>query len=240
MTRRWIAGAIAAALFIMLLAYYVPKIVTTEESSHSWSLPLAGKTIVIDPGHGGVDGGAEGSDGTQEAGITLAVSKMLRDYLQQAGALVYLTREEDVDLADAETKGLSRRKSEDIRNRVAFIEEKEADFYISIHTNALLSSKWSGAQTFFNEDNPGSKALATFIQDEIKRNLENTTRVPLALNTMYLLKHTEPTGALVEIGFMSNPRELELLKDAPYQEQMAFSIYEGILRYTTEKMPEDE
>jgi N-acetylmuramoyl-L-alanine amidase len=240
MTRRWIAGAVAGALFIMLLAYYVPRIVTTEQSSHSWSLPLAGKTIVIDPGHGGVDGGAEGADGTQEAGITLAVSKSLRDYLQQAGALVYLTREADVDLADEDTKGLSRRKSEDIRNRVDFIEEKGADFYISIHTNALLATQWSGAQTFYNKDKEGSKALATFIQDEIKRNLENTKRVPLALNTMYLLKHTEPAGALVEIGFMSNPRELELLKDDTYQDKMAFSIYEGILRYTTEKLPEDE
>src|SRR5690625_4578048 len=157
-------------------------------------LPLAGKTIVIDPGHGGPDGGAVGKDKTQEKEIALDVAKFTRDYLQQAGALVYLTREEDKDLADKERKG--NRKSSDIRNRLKFIHEKEADFFITIHLNALPSSRWSGAQTFFYPTFPENKHLATMIQAEIIRNLENTNRVPLKIDSIYLLKQDRKSTRL--------------------------------------------
>ena len=205
----------------------------TLDSSTSWSLPLVGKTIVIDPGHGGVDGGAKGSDQTQEKEIALFVANYLRDYLQQAGALVFLTREGDYDLAQKDTNGLSRRKTEDIHNRVAFIKEKEADLFLSIHLNALPDKQWRGAQTFFYPKAGNNERLAKTIQAEIKRNLENTTREALALEHMYLLKHSEATGALVEIGFLSNEEERLLLISPEYQQQMAASIYQGIMQYVT-------
>src|SRR5699024_12576293 len=88
--------------------------------------PLAGKVIVNDAGHGGHDGGASGKNNTSEKEIALQVAEQTRDYLQQAGALVYLTRETDKDLA-GDTAGYSNRKSVDIRNRLAFIEKKNAD-----------------------------------------------------------------------------------------------------------------
>lgn len=206
----------------------------------TWSLPLTGKIIVIDPGHGGPDGGAKGADGTEEKGISLEVSEKLRDYLQQAGALVYLTREEDQDLAAEDTNGLSRRKSEDIRGRLEFIHDKEADFFVSIHLNAIPSSRWHGAQTFYYPQFDESKHLAKMVQAEIVRNLENTDRAALAMNGIYLLKHAEVPGALVELGFLSNEQEREQLKKEDYQQKMAGSIYEGILRYVTEEVPKDE
>src|SRR5699024_6262187 len=113
------------------------------------SLPLSGKTIVLDPGHGGPDGGAVGKDETEEKDIALSVAKKLQDYLQQSGALVYLTRETDKDLAAEDTEGLSNRKSEDIRNRLEFIHDRKADFFVTIHLNALTSTRWHGAQTFY-------------------------------------------------------------------------------------------
>lgn len=204
----------------------------------SWSLPLTGKTIVIDPGHGGPDGGARAADGTEEKGISLAVSEKLRDYLQQAGALVYLTREVDKDLASQDTKGLSRRKSEDIRKRLQFIHDQEADFFVSIHLNAIPSARWHGAQTFYYPTLDESKHLSKMIQAEIIRNLENTDREALAINGIYLLEQAEIPGALVEIGFLSNDKEQKQLKQEEYQRKMAGSIYEGILRYTTEEMEE--
>lgn len=213
---------------------------TRESSSSTWSLPLSGKTIVIDPGHGGPDGGAVGKDNTSEKEIALTVSRYLQDYLQQSGALVYLTREKDEDLADENTKGLSRRKSEDIRNRLKLIHEKKADFFVTIHLNAIPSTRWSGAQTFYYPKFEESKHLAKMIQAEIIRNLENTKRVALEINGIYLLKHAEVPGALVEIGFLSNERERELLKQDDYQRKMAGSIYEGILRYVTEEKEDDE
>ncbi len=142
----WGAGLIVLA---MLIQYPIEKADSTWET---WSLPLSGKTIVIDPGHGGVDGGAVGKDETLEKDIALSVAKKTRDYLQQSGALVYLTRETDKDLAKADTEGLSRRKAEDIRNRLQFIHDKEADFFVTLHLNALSSEKWHGAQTFYNPE----------------------------------------------------------------------------------------
>ncbi len=224
----WIIGLL---VLVVLIRYPIE----TKDSWQTWSLPLAGQIIVLDPGHGGVDGGAVGADETLEKDIALEVSKHLRDYLQQAGALVYLTREKDVDLADKDIKSLSKRKSQDIRRRVQFIDDREADFFVSVHLNAIPSTKWHGAQSFYNPTSPESERLAKFIQTEIKRNLENTTRNALAKNNMYLLKQTEPPGALVEIGFLSNVHERDLLKTDPYQKKVAASIYEGILRYVTEE-----
>ena len=226
---------IGLLLLIFLIQFPFEK---NEETWGAWSLPLTGKTIVIDPGHGGPDGGAKGIDGTHEKGISLAVSEKLRDYLQQSGALVYLTREEDKDLADTDTRGLSKRKSEDIRKRLQFIHDKEADFFVTIHLNAIPSPRWSGAQTFYYPKFPESKHLAQMIQAEIVRNLENTDRVALSINGIYLLKNAEIPGSLVEIGFLSNEEERELLKQEGYQRQMAGSIYEGILRYMTEEIAE--
>lgn len=232
---KFIFWGLGVLLLAFLIQYPIQKQVTTWET---WSLPLVGKTIVIDPGHGGPDGGASGKDKTQEKDIALLVSKKLQSYLQQAGALVYLTREEDKDLASGDTKGLSRRKAEDIRKRLQFIKDKKADFFVTIHLNSLPSTRWRGAQTFYYPRYEENKHLAKMIQTEIIRNMENTNRIPLAINGIYLLKNAEVPGALVEIGFLSNEQERELLKQEDYQQQMSASIYEGILRYVTEE-PED-
>lgn len=231
----WLVGLAIVILLIQFPAY------KTMEMWRTIPQPLAGKVIVIDPGHGGPDGGAVGKDQdkTNEKGIALSVAEMTRDYLQQAGALVYLTREEDTDLA-GDVRGYSKRKSVDIRKRLAFIHEKDADLFITLHLNALPDSRWSGAQTFYYSSLPENKHLATMIQSEIIRNLENTKRVPLEVNGMYLLKYAEVPGALVEIGFLSNEKERELLKDEKYQDQMAASIYQGIIRYKTEELMENK
>lgn len=228
----WLVGLV---ILIALIKYPLPEV----EQTGGFSLPLSGQTIVLDPGHGGPDGGAVGSDKTQEKDIALEVVRTLREYLQQAGAVVFLTREEDTDLADENTKGLSRRKAEDIRKRMEFINTHDADFYLTVHLNAIPSPKWKGAQTFYYPKSEEGKHLAKMIQAEIKRNLENTNRTELAVNNLYLLKNAEIPGALVEIGFLSNEEELKLLKNGTYQRQMAASIYEGILRYVTEE-PEEE
>lgn len=230
----WFLGLAMLAFFIQL------PIQQTETTWASWSLPLSGKTIVLDPGHGGPDGGAVGSDRTLEKDIALQVSKQLQRYLQQAGALVYLTREKDEDLAAEETKGLARRKSEDIRNRLAFIEEKQADLFLTIHLNALPSEKWRGAQTFYYPEFDENRHLAKMVQAEIRRNMENTNRKALEINGIYLLKQAQVPGALVEIGFLSNAEERELLKQEEYRESMAASIYQGILRYITEDVEEEK
>lgn len=206
----------------------------------TWNLPLSGKVIVLDAGHGGPDGGAVGKNGVVEKDIALSVTLALRDYLQEAGALVYLTRETDEDLAPEGTKGYRQRKREDLKKRVEIVNERDADIFLSIHLNAIPSSKWHGAQTFFHPHFDESQVLAKFVQAEIKRNLENTSRYAKGIDHVYLLKHAKIPGALVEVGFLSNPHERELLAQEDYQQKLAASIYQGVLRFYTEEEPPEQ
>ncbi|MBA2876941.1 N-acetylmuramoyl-L-alanine amidase CwlD [Thermaerobacillus caldiproteolyticus] len=226
-----------AVIGFVMLIIFLQYIFTDTSSTKSWNLPLSGRIIVLDPGHGGPDGGAVGGE-VIEKDIALHVAKKLRDYLQQQGALVLLTREDDSDLADKDTRGYSRRKVEDLRKRVKFINESEADLFISIHLNAIPSPRWRGAQTFYYGSLIENERLAKFIQAELRRNLENTDRSAKVINTVYLLKYAKKPGALVEVGFLSNPEERELLASDQYQTKLAASIYNGVLRYfSNEKNP---
>ncbi|PFG02710.1 MULTISPECIES: N-acetylmuramoyl-L-alanine amidase CwlD [Bacillales] len=224
---------------IIVLLFIINYKFAIDSSWDAWHLPLSGQVIVIDPGHGGADGGAVG-DNVVEKDIALKISLKLRDYLQEAGALVIMTRETDTDLASEGTKGLSNRKAEDLRKRVELINEGSHHLFVSIHLNAIPSSQWSGAQTFYNPVNEESEALSRFIQDEIKRNLENTNRLAKNMDSVYLLREAEIPGSLVEVGFLSNPSERELLNTDTYQNKVAASIYQGIIRYATnESVPEE-
>ncbi|WP_199426841.1 N-acetylmuramoyl-L-alanine amidase CwlD [Thermaerobacillus caldiproteolyticus] len=226
-----------AVIGFVMLIIFLQYIFTDTSSTKSWNLPLSGRIIVLDPGHGGPDGGAVGGE-VIEKDIALHVAKKLRDYLQQQGALVLLTREDDSDLADKDTRGYRRRKVEDLRKRVKFINESEADLFISIHLNAIPSPRWRGAQTFYYGSLIENERLAKFIQAELRRNLENTDRSAKVINTVYLLKYAKKPGALVEVGFLSNPEERELLASDQYQTKLAASIYNGVLRYfSNEKNP---
>ncbi|ASA97334.1 N-acetylmuramoyl-L-alanine amidase CwlD [Anoxybacillus flavithermus] len=222
-------------VFVLLLQFYV----LSDRSWKAWSLPLSGKVIILDPGHGGPDGGAVEGD-VLEKEIALHVALKLRDYLQQQGALVQMTREGDHDLASEQTRGYSRRKIEDLQRRVQFVNESEADFFISIHLNAIPSPKWRGAQVFYYSSLEENKRLAKFIQQELRVNLENTHRLAKPIQTVYLLKMAKKPGALVEIGFLSNEEERKLLVSSSYQEKLAASIYKGILRYVSNERDPSE
>ncbi|MCA0170891.1 N-acetylmuramoyl-L-alanine amidase CwlD [Bacillus sp. RAR_GA_16] len=230
---------LGVATGIIVLLFIINYKFAIDSSWDAWHLPLSGQVIVIDPGHGGADGGAVGNN-IVEKDIALKISLKLRDYLQEAGALVIMTRETDTDLASEGTKGLSNRKAEDLRNRVELINEGSHNLFVSIHLNAIPSSRWSGAQTFYNPANKESEALSRFIQNEIKRNLENTNRLAKNMDSVYLLREAEIPGSLVEVGFLSNPSERELLNTDTYQNKVAASIYQGIIRYATnEPVPEE-
>ena len=220
----------AFAIGLIVLFFILQYDFTDNDSWESWNLPLTGKIILLDPGHGGPDGGA-GDKNALEKEIALEVSLKVRDYLQQQGALVLMTREDDRDLAPDGTRGYSRRKVEDLKKRLEMINTSGAEFFISIHLNAIPSPRWSGAQTFYTTRLNENGRAAKFIQDELRRNLENTTRKAKVLNDVYILKNADIPGSLVEIGFLSNPAERANLKKEDYQDKVAASIYTGILRY---------
>ncbi|WP_026693516.1 N-acetylmuramoyl-L-alanine amidase CwlD [Peribacillus kribbensis] len=232
MKKKWKYSGIAIGITLLFLL--ITFKIIDHDSWKPWSLPLSGKIVIIDPGHGGPDAGATNGSALEKE-IALSVSKKIRDYLQEQGALVMLTREEDKDLADQETKGLRNRKREDLRRRVEFINKSEADLYITLHLNSFPSSHWSGAQTFYSTRYEENQRAAKLIQHEIRRSMENTSREAKALNTIYLMKRATKPGALVEIGFLSNPREKVQLQSDIYQEKIASAIYKGISRYFTEE-----
>ena len=224
-------------IFVILgifLIFYFLKERFTNSVWNAWNLPLSGRIIYLDAGHGGVDGGAEHGDAVEKV-IALSITKKLRDYLQQQGALVLMTRETDKDLADEDTKGLSRRKVLDLKRRVELINSSDTDLYISIHLNSIPSSRWRGAQTFYSNRFIENKIVAEFIQEEFISQLGNTERKAKRINNIYLLESTKKPGALVEAGFLSNPEERDLLMDENYQEKIAFAIYSGIMRYFTDE-----
>jgi N-acetylmuramoyl-L-alanine amidase len=226
---KFIGIGIGIIALILIIQYQF----VSNDSWKSWNLPLSGETIVIDPGHGGPDGGASYGKDVYERDIALNIALKLKDYLQEQGAVVLLTREDSKDLASPDTRGIRNRKVEDLRNRVKFINESDASSFVTIHLNAIPSERWSGAQTFYYGSFQENKRLATFVQSEITRNLENTSRTAKSISGIYLLKKAQVPGALVEVGFLSNPGERHLLQKDSYQEKMAASIYKGILRYYT-------
>ncbi len=224
-----IGFSVGLLLLFLILQYDFVKENTWGDS---WSLPLSGKIILLDPGHGGPDGGA-GTSKTLEKDIALEISLKVRNYLQEQGALVIMTRETDTDLADEHTKGYSRRKVEDLKKRLKIINHTDNDLFVSIHLNSIPSSRWSGAQTFYAPHFKENAKAAKFIQDELIVNLANTTRKAKPINSVYILKNAKKPGVLVEVGFLSNPNEREQLKKDTYQEKIAVSIYQGIARYFT-------
>ena len=183
----------------------------------------------------GADGGAVSKSGVVEKEVALKIALHLRDYLQEAGALVVMTREKDTDLADSGTRGLSRRKTEDLMRRVRIVKESGADALVSIHLNAIPSPRWKGAQTFYHPESEENKKLASFIQAELIRNLGNTNRLPKQNGDIFILKASPVPAAMVEVGFLSNPEEAARLGDEKYQKKLAAAIYYGILRYYTEE-----
>jgi N-acetylmuramoyl-L-alanine amidase len=221
-------------LLLMIILNY--EIISRHSWTH-WNLPLTGKVIVLDAGHGYPDGGAESGD-IQEKDIALNITQYLRDYLQESGALVIMTRESDYDLADPGQKGLSTRKTIDLKRRAGIVNNSDADLFISVHLNAIPSPRWRGAQSFYNPKSDENEKLASFLQDSFRAQLGNTDRSAKALNSVYLLNQAKIPSALVEVGFLSNPNESYLLQSTSYQKKIAGSIYNGISRYyTNEKTP---
>ena len=221
---------------IMLVGLRSVLAINRENLATSWA--IANRVIVVDPGHGGIDPGAVGQ-GVTEKRIVLEVAKRLKTLLNHAGAKVIMTRDSDTDLGSPGPNGLSGRKREDLANRVELANSNKADLYLSIHVNAFPSSRWRGAQTFYQRNQAEGKKLAEAIQGELIRVLGNTDRVAKA-EDFYTTRNTNMASAIVEIGFISNPAEAELLTDAAYQRKLALAIYSGLVKYYAEQLPKQE
>ncbi|PHV70384.1 N-acetylmuramoyl-L-alanine amidase [Sporanaerobium hydrogeniformans] len=190
-------------------------------------LATASKIIIIDPGHGGFDPGKQGIQGENEKDLNLKIALKLRDYLEQSGAVVVMTRTTDDD-----TDGMDgvKYKSKDMKERKKIAEG--GDILISIHQNSFTQPSVKGAQTFYNKKSDKAKLLAELIQSSIKEYVDTSNRREPKGNTdYYVLKATSIPSVIVECGFLTNPEEEKKLNTEAYQEEMAWGIYHGIVKY---------
>lgn len=198
---------------------------------------LAGErvpTIVIDPGHGGEDGGASSDTSVLEKDINLAISLKLQSLLETSGFHVVMTRTTDTSIGDQKLDTVRERKVSDLHNRLKIVEAQGDCILVSIHQNHFSESKYSGAQMFYSTKNAGSKDLAENIKSRVVELIqpENTRETKPATDSIYLLWNAKIPAVTVECGFLSNQSEAAKLNDKTYQQQMAFAICSGILDYT--------
>ena len=187
---------------------------------------LYGRCIYLDPGHGGTDPGATYGN-IKEEDINLSIALKLKSNLENKGAVVYMTRTDDYDLS---SKGSNQRKKSDLYHRSKLINNSNCDLYLSLHLNAIKSSKWSGAQVFYDDVNKENIEIAKIIQNELKKDLK-TKREYKEIKDGYLYRHVKVPGVLIEMGFLSNPSERNKLKNESYQNRISNSISKGVEAY---------
>lgn len=189
-------------------------------------------TIVLDPGHGGFDPGMTGSSGITEKELNLVYAKKLAALLEQAGYRVVLTRETEAGLYD-ETE--ANKKAQDMQRRCALIAQEQPLLTVSIHQNSYSDPAVCGPQVFYYEHSAEGERLAALIQNCMNEQLEIARpRVQKANGSYYILKRSASTTVLVEVGFLSNPEEEQILQEEEYQNWAMQAVCDGILQYLAE------
>lgn len=226
--------SIAAMTFVAacsLIEFFVnPK---SEISVSSFEKDIS-VTVIIDPGHGGEDGGAVGNDiGLIEKEVNLSIAKELSAIFGFVEIPVELTRTEDILLCNEDK--ISGKKLSDLRNRVSIAESFDNPVFISIHQNKFPLEKYNGLQVYYSKNNDDSLFLAETIQNKAKCCLqkENNRKVKSAGRNIYVLNNLNCPAVLVECGFLSNNREEALLNTQEHRRKIAFVIFSSIMDYYT-------
>ena len=189
--------------------------------------------IVVDAGHGGVDGGMAGTDGVDEKDINLSIAWKLRDALKDSGFKVIMTREGDEGLYE---EGSSQKKVQDLQNRCKIIAEASPALTVSIHQNSYTDPSVCGPQVFYYSTSQEGKRLAGVLQEVLNQALSvDNGRKAKGNDSYYLLKRSEGVLNIVECGFLTNPKEAELLQEEAYQQKVADALCLGIQQYLSEK-----
>lgn len=212
----------------------INNVVTTYKNEES--IQAKDKVILIDPGHGGIDGGASSKDGTTEKNINLNIGLLLGANLKSQGYKVEFTRTDDVGLY-TEGKSVKEKKHEDLNKRVNLKKEMNCDVFVSIHLNTFPEAYCKGAQVWYSK-NEDSAALATTMQSTLKEKLDPTNkREAKAAGTQYkvLRDNDNMPGVIVECGFLSNAEECEKLKTEEYQSKIADALSESISIYLKDR-----
>lgn len=197
-------------------------IVADIEKTDGKSVP----TIIIDAGHGGMDGGAVSADGVAEKDINLAFALKMYALCRSLGLPCVLTREDDRLLYTEE----AHKKAQDLKNRLQYTEKYESCVLFSIHQNKFPQTSCKGLQVYYSKNDPGSLTLAQSIQQTVEEYIQtdNTRKVKPADSSIYLLDRAAVPAVIVECGFLSNPEDLCKLQEDEYQTALCAAFLAAI------------
>ena len=219
---------VVVLFFLFLFIFEVPIKANSDEKNQKG-------IILVDPGHGGIDGGAQAKDGTCEKDINLNISLKLKKYLESKKFKVIMTRQEDKGLYTEGGK-IRKKKLEDLENRCKIKLNSNCDAFISIHLNMFPQTQYYGAQVWYG-DNEKSEKLAGIIQRNAIDDLDKSNRrkEKPAKNSYKILRYGKDIpSVIVECGFLSNDAERQKLKDVNYQQKIADSIGKSVEEFFKE------
>lgn len=194
-------------------------------------LPLSGWTILVDPGHGGYDGGARAQDsGVWEKVVNLEVALQVEKSLAAQGASVVMTRREDEDLCTEERPAALTKKRQDMLARVDLAVSARVDMVLSIHMNEYRARTESGPQVFYREGSGAGRLLAGCMQEALIAGLA-PRKERAAMAGDYFILQLDVPSVLIECGFLSNPEEEKLLLTEAYQAKIGQAVAEGVKEY---------
>ena len=224
----------AALICVFALVWFFSKDVSvTVPASADAGENVNKKVIVLDAGHGGIDGGCVSVNGVAEKGINLSIVQTLRDCFDILGFDVVCTREDDRSIHDSGVEGIGKQKLSDMKNRLDIINRYDDALVLSVHQNQFVDERYSGAQMFYAKDSDDSRRLAECMKKQfvalLQPNNERETK-PVG-KEIYLIHNAKSPSVLVECGFLSNHDEAKLLESADYQKKVAFTILTGAQEY---------
>lgn len=210
---------------VFLLSRHAGLMVSSQSVTAKTHRPV----VVLDSGHGGMDPGKIGIDGSLEKDINLQIAERLKMYLEASDVDVIMTREDDRGLYEESDDS---KKMVDMKNRCKKIEEANPDLVVSIHQNSYHQEPVSGGQVFYYKTSERGKRLAEILQRRFDFVLgEKNTRQAKPNGNYYLLLHVKQPIVIVECGFLSNWKEAAALNSAEYQDRLAWTIHMGVMEY---------
>lgn len=176
--------------------------------------------VIIDAGHGGVDGGAVSCTGVDESKINLEIALRLNDLMHLLGINTYMIRTEDVSIYTS-GNSIAAKKVSDLKERVRIVNQTQNAILISVHQNYFEDSHYSGAQVFYNTDSTLAKQLQSALIQTLN---PGSNRKAKKADGVYLMQNVTCPAALIECGFLSNCDEEKMLRDPTYQKKLCCVI----------------
>lgn len=229
MKRRLGLTAAIAVLFALIVlcqagsAMLKEGLIQDRETAGGASAAGNERLVVLDPGHGGMDGGKIAVNGAEEKEINLKISLKIKELLEKENVQVIMTRTTEDRIGEDQVS--------DLKARVEIMNSQKPALAVSIHQNSYHEESVHGAQVFYHPESESGEKAAGLIQEALRGIDPDNTKQAKANNTYYILKKTEVPTVIAECGFLSNYEEAEKLVSEEYQQKVAEAVAKGIVQY---------